>query len=753
MESNDILLVDGTALLGGLAQALPTTLSFTSVDATTGIADNQALVNNDQPDPFANEQPLPEDEEAVEENRAEVPFSVEDIKLNESFFSLYDEDWISQGKFGDFDGLNDAQLSIEDTEGEVVETFSLIGNGYGEVFKDDEYQYLFFSGIDETTEVEVSALSNIRFDDYIGSSLQVQTEGSITAGDIVLLNPDSFDSPGLILQSGLGNVQSSTSGRSYSITNLGTLPGSKDSAAFDINDSGQIVGRSYDTLDGGYDERGFLYSNGQIMDLGTLSGMKHISVTAINNSGQVVGEAYGALNRKEDIGSPAILYSNGQITNLGIYSGGTSSYAFDINDSGQTVGSSNSWDVFDESNDERAVLYNNGQMRDLGLLPGATSSTATGINNSGQIVGDSGGRAFLYSGCQMRNLGTLYGMPYSAATAINNLGQVIGHSFGTMKVGGYGHHFFLYSDGQLTDLGISGGGYTHLNDINDFGQIVGESIDKAFLYSNGQMLNLNDLVRKDSGWILNSALAINDRGQIVGAGLYEGQGRAFLLDPITFTATPGITVGNIATLGDSILLESSEITLAGPSITTTGGSITVNGPTIIDTSTGKLTINSTDPAEEESSGDITFTDTLDAQSAGTHRLKVKAGTGNLSFEGAVGGEAALSEFIIASANTLSAQDISTESDITFNVIDDLSTNNLTTNSLGKVEISLGKIEDELYDSTGDVSLGEVSATELGILSNGAVTMQGTVETEEGDIDITALEDISFNRDDGSRGRD
>ena len=50
------------------------------------------------------------------------------------------------------------------------------------------------------------------------------------------------------------------------------------------------------------------------------------------------------------------------------------------------------------------------------------------------------------------------------------------------------------------------------------------------------MLDLNSLIAPSSGWTLNSATAINDKGQIVGYGNDPAnQSHAFLLTP----ATPG----------------------------------------------------------------------------------------------------------------------------------------------------------------------------------------------------------------------
>jgi hypothetical protein len=88
--------------------------------------------------------------------------------------------------------------------------------------------------------------------------------------------------------------------------------------------------------------------------------------------------------------------------------------------------------------------------------------------------------------------------------------------------------------------------------INNHGDIVGYSftpygvglnglpkMSRAFLRPGpgdplaGQMLDLNDLIPPDSGWLLHWASAINDNRQIVGTGTYNGLYRAYLLTPLT----------------------------------------------------------------------------------------------------------------------------------------------------------------------------------------------------------------------------
>jgi probable HAF family extracellular repeat protein len=56
--------------------------------------------------------------------------------------------------------------------------------------------------------------------------------------------------------------------------------------------------------------------------------------------------------------------------------------------------------------------------------------------------------------------------------------------------------------------------------INGAGQVVGWSgtvnNDHAFLYQDGNMIDLNSLIPPDSGWVFAIAQDINDKGQLVG---------------------------------------------------------------------------------------------------------------------------------------------------------------------------------------------------------------------------------------------
>lgn len=54
----------------------------------------------------------------------------------------------------------------------------------------------------------------------------------------------------------------------------------------------------------------------------------------------------------------------------------------------------------------------------------------------------------------------------------------------------------------------------------------------AFVYKDGRLSDLNDMISPNADWTLEEAHGINDRGQIVGLSLHHGQEREFLLTPV-----------------------------------------------------------------------------------------------------------------------------------------------------------------------------------------------------------------------------
>ena len=126
--------------------------------------------------------------------------------------------------------------------------------------------------------------------------------------------------------------------------------------------------------------------------------------------------------------------------------------------------------------------------------------------------------AFLYSNGQMSDLGTLGGH-ISVGSAINRSGWVVGAS--TTSSGG--SDAFLWNGGKkMIDLGglapLAGSAGSWATGINDSGQVVGRygtgDVEHAFSYSNGTMTGLPEPSFTNGTGC--EAMSINNTGQIGG---------------------------------------------------------------------------------------------------------------------------------------------------------------------------------------------------------------------------------------------
>lgn len=176
---------------------------------------------------------------------------------------------------------------------------------------------------------------------------------------------------------------------------LGSLGGLR---ARDINDSGTIVG----AMVSGTTARPARWIGG--LDLLPLLGGRSSAAYAINNRGQIVGG--GLWSTVFYPFSFAWRYEGGALTALGNL-GGQYSVAYDVNAAGTAVGearlANGLWHAFRSTGLLAAV--------DLGTLPGELVSTATGINAANDVVGRGSLRGWLYSEGAMTSLSTLAGDP------------------------------------------------------------------------------------------------------------------------------------------------------------------------------------------------------------------------------------------------------------------------------------------------------------------------------------------------------
>jgi probable HAF family extracellular repeat protein len=114
--------------------------------------------------------------------------------------------------------------------------------------------------------------------------------------------------------------------------------------------------------------------------------------------------------------------------------------------------------------------------------------------------------------------------------AVSDTGLIVGSS---MVSTGY-LHAFLYDD-AMRDLGTLGGTVSAAYGINSLGHAIGLSFDgqgrqRAFVWHDGVMYDLNSLIDPASGWTLEAAYGINELGQIVGTGRNGAKHSAFVLD-------------------------------------------------------------------------------------------------------------------------------------------------------------------------------------------------------------------------------
>lgn len=246
----------------------------------------------------------------------------------------------------------------------------------------------------------------------------------------------------------------------------------------------------------------------KIVDTGTLGGptssLGFEGERDINNRGRTVSLAdtpipdpYAPNCFLDCFLAHAVVWRNGVLADLGALPGVNNSGPIWISDTGLVSGLSQNGviDPLTQTVEFRAVLWKGSEIIDLGTL-GGNESLVGAVNNEGQAVGgatkmiaDSFAtcgipvgvpqqcHAFLWQDGLMRDLGTLGG-PDSFGLLVNNRGQVAGVSFLDSNVnpntGIPTQHPFLWNDGEMKDLGTSGGtAVFQLNHLNERGELVG----------------------------------------------------------------------------------------------------------------------------------------------------------------------------------------------------------------------------------------------------------------------------------------
>lgn len=354
----------------------------------------------------------------------------------------------------------------------------------------------------------------------------------------------------------------------YTIRYLPTLDGSRNRAA-GISNSGLVAGfvnRPDNTT-----RVAAFWRHGSLDTLGTLGGPNSIvQWPGISNNGVVAGltELAELDPLHEEWSCTAFLPSvtghicRGFVWRDGVMTalptlGGYQGFATSVNSAGQVVGWAET-PVHDPTCNApqvlqfRAVMWNTrmGTMQELRPLPGDSTSAATGINSRGQAVGISGDcdiavgqlsarHSVLWEKNTVINIGDLGGDAWHTPMDIDDAGDVVGFSNPRGVIGiDFNPHAFLWTRaGGIRDLGtLPGDANSQGLGVNSSLQVVGVSTgatNRAFLWENGSMQDLNSLVGPGFPDVLIVAQHINEDGVIVGRAVLHGTTRQ-----VPFVATP-----------------------------------------------------------------------------------------------------------------------------------------------------------------------------------------------------------------------
>lgn len=314
----------------------------------------------------------------------------------------------------------------------------------------------------------------------------------------------------------------------YTITELPASQPGGSSVGYRINSSGTVLG-----LDSG---QAALFAGGGVTDLSPLAGPSGL-VRGLNDAGYVVGYGLNA-------GGQARAFQTGAEGLSPLPSLGYRVDApVDMNNAGVAAGS-----MITLQGHEHAAIWTSDSVLDFGVMPGQRNARAVAINNLGQVAGNSGPRGFTWTDAGgFVDIGTLGGA--TTVTDISDNGWVTGLS---ELVPGGATSAFIYNGATMSAFGPIGKVTPFLSTqpwaINRDGVTVGVSQrdDRwftAFVYRDGETMELQTLIDPALGWQLRVAYDINEAGQITGAGYVNGRQSAFILTPVKTTAAvpePGV---------------------------------------------------------------------------------------------------------------------------------------------------------------------------------------------------------------------
>jgi probable HAF family extracellular repeat protein len=277
------------------------------------------------------------------------------------------------------------------------------------------------------------------------------------------------------------------------VLNLSTLPQGSFSTAQGVSEDGAtVIGFSSTGPLGLWTHAARWTAASGMVDLGTMGSANLLSAArGINSVGTLVGYA----DSPDQTTLVPVVWTESTLSRLPTLDGGNA-FAVAINEAGAIVGNART-----PEGQTHCVLWPvAGGITDCHTAD-STFSMALGINEVGQVTGYAntadGQRGYVW----LPLTGMLFLSPLkedteSAAYAINDAGVVVGRS-------------------ALPHPDVAT-------------QLLHEA---ATRWDNGTPTDLNTLITVP-GWSLQTAVGVNNRGEIVGTGMFNGQRHGFLLTPV-----------------------------------------------------------------------------------------------------------------------------------------------------------------------------------------------------------------------------
>jgi probable HAF family extracellular repeat protein len=329
---------------------------------------------------------------------------------------------------------------------------------------------------------------------------------------------------------------------SYTITDLGKLSGTAGCSAAAIGDDATVVG----DCGGSLNETAFVWRNGVMSALGRLPKGNYAVAHASNAQGAIVGEGDTG-----DFRPHPILYRGGAVIDIDATGGNAraihiTSRGVIVGDYSKGFGNVSSWSAVIWT--ERPSQPGRFDRVSLAPYPGGDAKVrygyATGANDHAQVVGWVQNSLFGQMGAFWDNdaghtlslLAPLPGDWTSIAWGMNDLGQAVGESHPPAHT----QAVLWLDDAAHTPVALGalpGDTDSTASAINAQGQVIGASVSadgqrRPFLWQSGVMTELGALLdATGAGWVIQDVASINNLGQIVGTGLYQGQPRAFVMTP------------------------------------------------------------------------------------------------------------------------------------------------------------------------------------------------------------------------------